>query len=201
MQSTETTLRPWTRPRHYIGATWEGYFIAPVTRNRDSGLAEQSNWNAQWEALKPLRADVPGEDTYSPQIVSENHFLCGWVEWVAIHPSNGAAVAVAEALAERLESCPILDEDALCRAEAETYDQAWKDYGHRDFVRALGLSDAASDLLLEHSEPCAELYEAAIPSGDFYRPEGDGVSLRIQQAADQVDRDAIARLLRRLRAR
>lgn len=59
-------------------------------------------------------------------VVSENHWAVGWVEWLAIHESNHKALKAADELAERLENCPVLDEDALSENESEEANQVWK---------------------------------------------------------------------------
>ncbi len=126
-------LSRWVLPRNYAGAEWSGYYVAPVGRSRDSDILEESNFAQQWDALSDLVADVPGADESSPQIVREGHFLCGWVEWVAIHESNEAALRVADKLAERLERYPVLSDDDFSQREDEAAQQVWaKCYGLRE---------------------------------------------------------------------
>lgn len=128
-------LHRWTLPRHYVGAHWRGYFVAPVSRNRDSDILTESNFAQQWEALRAHLADVPNADESSPQIVREGHFLCGWVEWVAIHESNESALRVADNLAARLERYPILSEEDLSAREEEEAQRVWaKCYNTRERV-------------------------------------------------------------------
>lgn len=198
MNATETYtpehLNRWKLPPNYWGPRWDGYFVAPVTRNRDSSLLELSNWGSQWDALKGLRKDVPGEDVSSPCIVSENHWAVGWVEWVAIHESNAEALREADEMAAALESYPILDEESHSRAEWEAYANEWEDrWTRRGFAAAcrdvFGLCDAAKDRL-EDAEPDAlrKAFENLVPSGEFYTPSGDGVSVRIDSARRTLNR-------------
>lgn len=118
-------LSRWKLPQHYFGANWNGYFIAPVSRNRDSDALAESNFAEQWRALKPHSADVPDADESSPTIVRESHFLCGWVEWVAIHQSNEAALREADKIAERLENYPVLNEEDWSNREEEEAQAVW----------------------------------------------------------------------------
>lgn len=118
-------LSRWTLPRNYVGAQWEGYFVAPVSRNRDSDILTESNFDQQWESLRAHLADVPNADECSPQIVRERHFLCGWVEWVAIHESNESALRVADNLAARLERYPVLNEEDWSAREEEEAQRVW----------------------------------------------------------------------------
>lgn len=125
MNYNPENLHRWTLPRHYVGAQWEGYFVAPVSRNRDSDILTESNFGQQWEALRAHLADVPNADECSPQIVREGHFLCGWVEWVAIHESNESALRVADNLAARLERYPVLNEEDWSAREHEEAQRVW----------------------------------------------------------------------------
>lgn len=209
MNYTPQHLSRWQRPRNYIGAEWRGYFVAPVTRNRDSSIPDNVNWDSQWAILKPLMADFvdfEGEPSVSPSIVSENHWAVGWAEWVAIHESNEAALRAADALAERLESYPVLDEDALSAAEWKAYGDAWESYGagdfRRDLVAAFELSEATQDALESvDDDALRELYEQGRPSGEFYCQEGDGIRLFTKHSADsrELSRDVFARFLRKHR--
>ena len=127
---TPTYLEPWNRPQCYIGAQWNGYYRAPVGRARDSHCLTESNWGQQWQALEPLKADCldsDGDEISSPCVVSENHWAVGWIEWVAIHESNEAALREADRLAERLENYPVLDEEDFSEREREEADKVWKD--------------------------------------------------------------------------
>lgn len=130
-------LRRWTLPQCYVGAQWEGYYSAPVGQSRDSDALERSNWRIQWEALKPLQADCQDDDGdgQSPLIVRESHWAVGWVEWVAIHESNEAALRAADKLAERLEGYPILSEDDFSNEEQEEAETVWRDcYSAKDRI-------------------------------------------------------------------
>jgi hypothetical protein len=126
-------LRKWERPQDYAGAYWYGWFIAPVDRTRDSGLLTESNWEAQNKILLPLadlvpEVEHPNEVTWpSVGIVREHHWAVGWVEWVAVHPSNTEAVQKAEELATRLDSYPVLDEDDFSRREYEAVRNYWEE--------------------------------------------------------------------------
>lgn len=198
---TETTLEAWTLPPCYIGAHWDGYLVAPVGRTRDSDALGRANFDEQWARLEPLRADVPGDDVSAPLIVRENHWAVGWIEWVAIHPSNEAAVKAAvkaaEEMARRMDSYPVLSEDRFSEYEMEEYQEGWEAWGKRDFAKAcqaaFGLSDAATDAL-QDAPGLQDAYEAGIPSGDFMRMERD----TLQRSADRAEftRDQVAALIR-----
>lgn len=109
-----TNLKLWKLPRYYMGAHWDGYYVAPVGRSRDSETIEQSNWRVQ---LKELGGE--SEDGESVVVVREGHFLVGWVEWVAIRSDAHDALRVADKLAQKLDVYPILSEDDLSQLEWE----------------------------------------------------------------------------------
>lgn len=115
-------LKLWKHPSNYIGATWEGWLVF-LGRNRDSDLLTNHNFETARDLLQALdREGVKGT-----LVVSENHWACGWVEWIAIHPSNAAAVALAESLANDLGQYPILDEDKFSEKEHEEAQKAWSE--------------------------------------------------------------------------
>jgi hypothetical protein len=110
---TPKHLTLWTRPQHYIGAEWHEYYAAKIGRHRDSDSLEESNWFSQLES-------VGGEsDDETVVVVRENHFLVGWVEWLAIHKNAVNALRKADEVAERYEDYPVLDEDDWSQRQVE----------------------------------------------------------------------------------
>ena len=122
-------LVPYARPSNFIGETWEGWLVfAACQNNRDACLLTRVNYKEatkQFEALPVVMVEKGGETVGSVRFVTENHWACGWVEWIAIHPSNAAAVELAEKLGEKLEGYPILNESALSAAEVEAAQELW----------------------------------------------------------------------------
>ena len=101
-------LREWTRPSDYMGAEWHGYYAAPVGRSKASTILEQSNWDTQWNELETTNSTAAFGDTVL--IVREGHWAVGWIEWVAIHHTNTAALRAADEMAAALAEWPALDE-------------------------------------------------------------------------------------------
>jgi hypothetical protein len=64
-------------------------------------------------------------------VVRESHWAVGWVEWIAIHESDDAALRTADEIADKLEAYPVVDEDDWSMLE---YDEAC-DYWERMSVR------------------------------------------------------------------
>ena len=188
-------LARWKLPPCYAGATWPEYYVAPVTRNRDSDLLTESNWDAQWKALSALVRDTPDGEGASPRIVREGHWAVGWVEWVAIHESNAEALREAGRLAERLESYPLLDDEDASNRERDEYERQWKEerWLRREWAGILrevfGLRDCAVEKL-EDGNPwkLMEAFEALVPSGEYFTPDGSGVSVCLDVAKQHLDR-------------
>ncbi len=104
-------LKPWTMPANYIGECWPATYSAGVGQSRDSDALQRSNFACALEAL--------GGTSETVQVVRENHWAVGWVEWIAIHQDDEIALKIADALQERLEEYPILDEDHMGMLEQE----------------------------------------------------------------------------------
>lgn len=134
-------LKPWKLPKCYMGAHWDGWYVF-LGRNRDSDELTESNFD---EGLKAVRAvmsketvgtvatdskflfDEPQADMATVQVVSENHWACGWVEWIAIHGSDEAALREADRLMEKLDNYPVLNEEDWSRREDESAQTIWRD--------------------------------------------------------------------------
>ena len=123
------TLKKWTRPSYYIGANWPDYYVF-LGRNRDSDCLENSNFECGLKAIQAVasKEPIPGDEDESAtvQTVCENHWAVGWVEWIAIHESDKAALAEAERLLERLENYPVLNEEDFCERETNEANEVWK---------------------------------------------------------------------------
>ena len=110
-----TTLELWERPSSYFGATWEGFYSAGFGQHRDSDCLERSNFRVAAKAL---------EDT-SAEIVRENHWAVGWVEWIAIPATDLEAIAIAERLVAKTEGYPVLSDEDLSELEHEEAQEIW----------------------------------------------------------------------------
>lgn len=129
-----THIQKWTRPQYYMGATWEDWYSAGVGQSRDSDALERANFQAMLTLLKEC-PEVEAGDEFGLQVVRESHWAVGWVEWIAIHESNTAALEVADKAMARLEDYPVLDEDLRGRMEDEECETVWRDcYDMRERV-------------------------------------------------------------------
>lgn len=123
-------LERWKMPRNYFGEEWPEYYSAGVGRSRDSDCLEESNFHAMLAALGGASATV--------QVVHESHWAVGWVEWIAIHESDDAALREADRLCGELEDYPVLDEEDHSRREWEECERVWSDcYSASERIRYL----------------------------------------------------------------
>lgn len=183
------------RPTAYdsaIGAFFDdddprrGWIVAPVSRTRDTGPLEESNFEA---ALANL-----GGESETCEVHRYRHWGPGWFEVILVAPERSGEV---DRLAQTLEDYPVLDEDDLSRREWEQFEENWE-LANRDYVSALatrcGLSDLAKDAL--DNLPADVLLQAfmeSCPSGDYY--DGDAYP-RFEYVAETTSRATVAALIR-----
>ena len=87
-----------------------GDFGVLLGRNRDSGILDESNWNAALRALGGESEDV--------QVYRFGHWACGWIEILLIRPDT-AAWDIATEIESAISAYPVLDEEDLSRREVE----------------------------------------------------------------------------------
>jgi len=115
----------WVMPRDYFGAEWPEWYSAGFGRSRDSDAIEESNFEVALKTLEALRADSPDGEETTVQVVRENHWAVGWVEWIAIHESNIQAYQKAIELCEKANDYVVLDEDHFSNLEYERAVRFW----------------------------------------------------------------------------
>ena len=103
-------MKKWSRTENYIGETYYDYYVL-LSRHRDSGLVEESNF---WSALKALNGE-----SKTVKVVRASHWLCGWIEMILIHESDKVSVDKGNEIEKALENYPILDEDDFYERESE----------------------------------------------------------------------------------
>lgn len=172
-----------------------GDWLVAMGQHRDSDILTRCNWNVLIGLL-----EGPGlEDAYV--IERESHWAVGWVEHLLINPACKAAVFIAKAAMKQIEDYPILDEDAFSTMEHDEAWEEWQSWGHRDFVDMLesefGLSGSVVDLLMDCVD---ELYAyLGDKSGEPYTFDNSGCSFGSKCLVDDMDRDAMNKLIRQLR--
>lgn len=112
---TPKNLKRWTLPDSYCGEHWDEYYVF-LGQHRESDSLSRSNFVRGLELI--------GGESDTVLTIRERHWAVGWVEWIAVHESDGEALRKAEDIAVRLEAYPVIDEDhwtALEWDEAQNY--------------------------------------------------------------------------------
>ena len=133
-------ILPWKRPDSWAGKPWDGWFVG-LGRTRDSDTLTRSNFDVFLKALREL-PEVLVDDTdnaaasyrseredwsavNSVFIVPESHWACGWIDWIAIHPKNEAAMKLADEMLCSIDSYPVLDDNHWSELEMNEIEEWW----------------------------------------------------------------------------
>jgi hypothetical protein len=105
----------------------QNWLVAPVSRNRDSDVLSESNFQTFLDAL--------GGESETVQVCRFGHWAAGWFEIILIDPADVDRVREAEGLEDALADYPVLSEDDLSERETEEADRVWRDcYSERERV-------------------------------------------------------------------
>ena len=118
MMYAPSHLKLWTMPANYFGAVWPATYSAGLGQSRDSDTIERSNFACMLKAL--------GGESDTVQVVRERHWAVGWVEWIAIHQDNEAALKIADDVQERLADYPVVNEEHWSELEQEDANLTWQ---------------------------------------------------------------------------
>lgn len=110
-------IKRWTRPDNYTGENWPEYFVF-LGQSRDSNALERSNFRIGLGEL--------GGESETVHVVREGHWAVGWVEWIAIHQDNPAAVLAADQMLCALSDYPVLNDEDFSELELEDAALAWE---------------------------------------------------------------------------
>ena len=122
-------FRP-TQFDHNIDIDRADWLVCPVTRNRDSGPLDESNWQAQIKALSEADGDECETDNW--EIHRFGHWGCGWFEIAIVRPDS-AAFRAADDIETALMNYPVLDEQDLSEREHQDALESWSNWGANDF--------------------------------------------------------------------
>ena len=123
------------------------WLVAPVIRNRDSGILTQSNWECQLDALDLAETEY--------EVHGFGHWANGWFEIVLVHPDHADAV---EELEASLAIYPILDEYHYSNAEWEAVHDYWGKMSLKERID-LCQREGASIFSSRHESVPTECYE------------------------------------------
>jgi len=136
---TPENLKKWKVPSDWFGQPWHGYYVF-LGQTRNSGALDRANFDAGWKAIQAVasKESVLGDEDESATVVKvcENHWACGWIEWIAIHESDEAALKVADEIAGTLTDYPVVDESLFSQYETDEANDVWKScYRVKDRVK------------------------------------------------------------------
>lgn len=103
---------------NYMGETDFGDLDCLMTRNRESDLLTESNWDC---ALKTL-----GGESEEVVIHRFGHWACGWWEALAVSRSSDK-YAIALDIEKSLADYPVLNEEDWSEREEEEAQKVWAD--------------------------------------------------------------------------
>lgn len=159
-----------------MGKTWEGWLVF-LGQTRDSDCLTRSNFivarDALYKRASVSAADALGEETV--QSVTERHWACGWVEWIAIHPSDLGVVALANEIAAKLDSYPVVDEDHWSQLEHNEACENWdRSSVHEELSRAGVCAQSIARLPHMDRDDAAFIRETWASDGADYETRDDG---------------------------
>lgn len=116
----------------------ETWLVAPVSQTRDSEALEQSNFATCLEIL--------GGESETVEVHRFGHWGHGWFELILVDPSRRDEV---EAIADRLENYPVLDEEDFSRREWEDWQESWDSWARREYLDGVKnmVGQTAADML------------------------------------------------------
>jgi hypothetical protein len=118
-QITPKEFRPTQFDHHYAVKDRENWFLAPVSRNRDSDALTRSNWNVFCGMI-----GEENEETY--EIHRFGHWGPGWFEIILINPENKKLVTIGEEIENALADYPVIDDEHFSCLEYEEACEVWE---------------------------------------------------------------------------
>jgi len=130
-------------PSNYIGPS-EFDRIIVISRTRDSDNYELSNFDV---ALDLLGGEGEGEGV---EIIRFGHWACGYVEHLALDPTDTAKLQIAYDIHHSLKSYPLLDEDYYYELESDVISESAECSYEQDAAlkQILSLTDVPEATLL-----------------------------------------------------
>jgi hypothetical protein len=164
------------------------WFVMPVSRTRDSGPLDESNFHSFLDGL--------GGESETVEVHRFGHWGPGWYEIIIVSPEDEKALKSAYDMARSLENYPALDDQDWSNREWEEFEQSWDSWGCTGFRDRLSddfaLYESTRSLLDDVSND--DLRELFLKyATEPYYDDGSGVSIRVESG--QIPRDDLARLL------
>ena len=169
------------------------WFVMPVSRTRDSGPLDNSNFDCFLAGL--------GGESETVEVHRFGHWGPGWYEIILVSPDDEKALKEAYDMIRSLEHYPVLDDEDYSSREWDDFEESWNNYACSDFrkylVREFALYDSTSDLLDDvDGDDLRELFLQN--SNNPYHSESSGVHVNVEYA--NVPRCELAALLWKARS-
>lgn len=101
---------------NYLGNIPDASLLVLVTRNRDSDILTESNFECALERLGGESDDV--------QVIRFGHWACGWWEALCVVEGSDKEV-LAQKMHKDLDGYPVLDENDFSERESKEADRVW----------------------------------------------------------------------------
>lgn len=169
----------------------QDWFVAPVSRDRDSNMRGVSNFETALEMM--------GGESSTVEVHRFGHWAHGWFEIILVKPDT-REMEIAEEIEAALADYPVLDEEDMSRREYEEYLSSWDSFAAREFrsllVEKFDLSEDY-DAVLDNidNEELLEFFESLIPSGEYW--DWQGCSPRTYDAVQDCTRTQLREFLDR----
>lgn len=140
-------------------------WLVVIGRSRDSEALEEANFQAMLKLL--------GGESDTIAIERENHWACGWVEYILLDPTYITGCIIAGKTLHDLEDYPIIDDELFsqiehdrfweyAKSELKAFDGDWEtilDEVLRESSYGIGDSSAESLAIEEAREQLEEIQE------------------------------------------
>ena len=155
--SRNTMLRKWSHNgptvfdsrANYMGEDLSDLYVVPVSRTRDSGCLDRSNF--------AVALDMLGGESDTVQVHNFGHWACGWYELILV-AGDSPAYSIAEKIAEKIADYPVLNEERLSDLEWSEAAETWEDMTVRDRADAIIRTQCGSSIFAAR--------RAALPDDD-----------------------------------
>ena len=121
----------WEHPDNYGGHSPEGHYCV-YSRNRDSTILENCNYQAILHELKELDYEVNAKNDFktqeSPKVYDfrARHWACGWVEYIIVErDAHNAVLERACEILSALADYPVYDEEEYSNKQNEEIHDYW----------------------------------------------------------------------------
>ena len=100
----------------------QDWYVIPVSRTRDSGVLEESNFEAATEILGGERQNIM-------EIHRFGHWGPGWFEIMIVNPKAGKTMRKAMSIEAALADYPVLDDQDYSQREWDEMYEIWNQIG------------------------------------------------------------------------